>query len=73
VLELARGEFILRRENVIALGDSGTGKTHVALGHGDRSAATIVLWFSFRMRRSCGSCKRPITFEGSFLSTMRRH
>lgn len=31
VLELARGEFILRRENVIALGNSGTGKTHVAL------------------------------------------
>lgn len=34
VLELARGEFILRRENVIALGNSGTGKTHVALALG---------------------------------------
>jgi DNA replication protein DnaC len=31
VLELARCEFILRRENVIALGNSGTGKTHVGL------------------------------------------
>ena len=31
VLELARGEYILRRENVIALGNSGTGKSHVAL------------------------------------------
>jgi DNA replication protein DnaC len=31
VLELARSEYILRRENVIALGNSGTGKTHVAL------------------------------------------
>jgi DNA replication protein DnaC len=31
VLELARCEFITRRENVIALGNSGTGKTHVAL------------------------------------------
>ncbi|WP_288142905.1 ATP-binding protein [Mesorhizobium sp.] len=31
VLELARCEFILRREKVIALGISGTGKTHVAL------------------------------------------
>jgi len=30
VLELARCEFILRRENVIALGNSGTGKSHVA-------------------------------------------
>jgi DNA replication protein DnaC len=34
VLELARGEYIERRENVIALGNSGTGKTHVALGLG---------------------------------------
>ncbi len=34
VLELARGEFILRRENVIVLGNSGTGKTHVALALG---------------------------------------
>jgi DNA replication protein DnaC len=30
VLELARCEWIERRENVIALGPSGTGKTHVA-------------------------------------------
>jgi DNA replication protein DnaC len=34
VLELARCEFILRRENVIALGNSGTGKTHAALALG---------------------------------------
>lgn len=34
VLELSRCEFILRRENVIALGNSGTGKTHVALALG---------------------------------------
>ena len=34
VLELGRCEFILRRENVIALGNSGTGKTHVALALG---------------------------------------
>jgi len=34
VLDLARGEYIDRRENVIALGPSGTGKTHVALGLG---------------------------------------
>lgn len=33
-LELARCEWIERRENVIALGPSGTGKTHVALGLG---------------------------------------
>ena len=34
VMELARCEYIERRENVIAIGNSGTGKTHVALGLG---------------------------------------
>jgi DNA replication protein DnaC len=34
VLDLARCEYVLRRENVIALGNSGTGKTHVALALG---------------------------------------
>ena len=34
VLELARCEWIDRRENVIAPGPGGTGKTHVALGLG---------------------------------------
>lgn len=34
VLELARGEWITRRENVLALGNSGTGKTHIALALG---------------------------------------
>ena len=34
VLKLARCEWVERRENVIALGPSGTGKTHVALGLG---------------------------------------
>ena len=34
VLELARCEYVERRENVIALGNSGTGKTHIALGLG---------------------------------------
>ena len=29
---VARCEYIERRENVIAIGNSGTGKTHIALG-----------------------------------------
>ena len=33
-MELARCEFISKRQNVIALGPSGIGKTHVALGLG---------------------------------------
>ncbi len=34
VLELARCEWITRRENVLCLGNSGTGKTHIALALG---------------------------------------
>ncbi len=34
VAQLARCEYIERRENVIAIGNSGTGKTHIALGLG---------------------------------------
>lgn len=33
-LELARCEYILRRDNIIAIGNSGTGKTHTALALG---------------------------------------
>ena len=32
--ELARYEYIMRREIIIAVGNSGTGKTHIALGLG---------------------------------------
>ncbi len=34
VMELARCEYIRTRENVVAVDNSGTGKTHVALGLG---------------------------------------
>ena len=34
VMELSRCEFLDRKENIIALGNSGTGKTHVATGLG---------------------------------------
>ena len=34
VMELARSEYIGRRENIIAVGNSGTGKSHIALGLG---------------------------------------
>ena len=42
VLELARCEFVLRRENVIALGNSGTGKTHIALALGLAACQTSI-------------------------------
>jgi DNA replication protein DnaC len=34
VLEVARGEYMDRHENLLALGNSGTGKTHIALALG---------------------------------------
>ena len=34
VMELARCEYINHNENIIAVGNSGTGKTHIALGLG---------------------------------------
>ena len=34
VMELARCQYIERRDNIIALGPSGTGKTHIGLGLG---------------------------------------
>ena len=34
VLELARSEYVIRHDNIIALGNCGTGKTHVALALG---------------------------------------
>ena len=33
-MDLARCDWVDRRENIIALGPSGTGKTHIALGLG---------------------------------------
>lgn len=34
VLDLARCDYVSRRENIIVIGNSGTGKTHIALGLG---------------------------------------
>jgi DNA replication protein DnaC len=54
VLELARCEWIERKENVIALGPSGTGKTHVALGLG-LAACQKGIARRLRHRRLAGS------------------
>jgi DNA replication protein DnaC len=34
VMELARSEYVERRENIIAVSNSGTGKSHIGLGPG---------------------------------------
>ena len=46
VLELARCEYIERRENLIALGNSGTGKTHIASVSVWRPARRVSRWAS---------------------------
>ena len=40
VLELARCEFLSRKENLLLLGNSGTGKSHVALALGLAASST---------------------------------
>ena len=40
VLELARCEYVVARDNIIALGNSGTGKTHVCSGARPRRLPT---------------------------------
>ena len=46
VMELARCEYIQHREHVIAVGNSGTGKTHVALGLGLAACQRGLSWAS---------------------------
>ena len=46
VIELARCEYVQHRENVIAVGNSGTGKTHVALGLGLAACQRGMSWDS---------------------------
>ena len=41
-MQLARCEYVDRRENVIAVGNSGTGKTHVALGLGLAACQRVI-------------------------------
>ena len=46
VMQLARCEYVKRRENVAAIGNSSTGKTHVALGLGLAAASGDSRWAS---------------------------
>ena len=48
VLELARSEYVTRRENIIAVGNSGTGKTHICLGLGLAACQGVVGRLQYR-------------------------
>jgi len=67
VVELARCEWIGRRENVLALGNSGTGKTHIGLALG-LAACQQGLRVRFIVHSSIGNCFGPFcgrTISGS--------
>jgi DNA replication protein DnaC len=51
VLELARCEYVVARDNIIALGNSGTGKTHICLALG---LAACQLGFSVAFTTAAG-------------------
>ena len=55
VTQLARCECIERRENLIAIGNSGTGKTHIALGLGLAACQRGLTVGSPRPRHWCTS------------------
>jgi DNA replication protein DnaC len=58
VMELARSEYIARRENIIALGNSGTGKTHIALGSDWPHARRVLRWASPPLRLWSTNCTK---------------
>ena len=53
VLELARCEFVVARDNIIVLGNSGTGKTHIGLALGLALASRGFACASPPRRRWC--------------------
>ena len=61
VMELARCEYIEHRENVIAVGNSGTGKTYIALGLGLAACQRECPWASPPPRPWSTSSWRPGT------------
>src|SRR3954463_11281749 len=63
VLELARCEFVVARDNIIVLGNSGTGKTYIARARGLAAGSGV------RIRSLCmlncstaAGCARPPSF-----------
>ncbi len=56
VLELARSDYIERRENIIAVGNSGTGKSHVALGLGFLLPKQMLYQAELRPDMASGRC-----------------
>ena len=62
ILDLSRCEYILRRENINALGNSGTGKTHVALALGLAACQKGSRWRSPPSPHWSVSCSKLATY-----------
>src|SRR5271156_2739762 len=59
VLELARSEYAIRRDNIIAVGNSGTGKTHISLGLGVaacQKGLSVGFYTAAATRSGCFAC-----------------
>lgn len=61
VLTLSRGQFIKKRENVILAGNSGTGKTHLAIALG---IAACQLGYKVRFYTAAGLVNELTEMEG---------
>jgi len=66
VVELARCEWIGRRDNVLALGNSGTGKTHIGLALGLAACQQ-----GFRVRFTTAASLVPRRFPASKLTSQQ--
>ena len=66
VLELARSEYVTRRENIIAVGNCGTGKTHIASGSVSRLARRVCRSASSPPRLWSTNCWRLATRNDCF-------
>jgi DNA replication protein DnaC len=70
VMELARSEYVERRENIIAVGNSGTGKSHIGLGLGLQPARKACRSASQRLLPSCTSCSRRAMRNDCFVCSV---
>ena len=66
-MELARCDYVDRRENIIALGPSGTGKTHIHCPAGDcnaicREGLWGLVWLPAKEGSRCASQRQPHWF-----------
>jgi DNA replication protein DnaC len=74
VLELARGDFIEKKENVVIIGNSGTGKTHIAKSLGVKachSRQSVLFYTAPALARELMESHDDKTLQKTFRKLMR--